>query len=520
MTVDVTVSAAATASEGAGTRTRGRAPMHIVLIASEATPWAKTGGLGDVLGALPAALEAKGHRVTLVLPRYRHVNVSDGTAAPHRIRLGDSEHDVQLITLVASEQRRVVLVDYPPFFDRAGLYGAGGEEYADNARRFGLLAVAALDVAEHAKHAPDIIHAHDWQAGLAPAFLRTSPARWPRTAESVGIVFTIHNLAYQGRFPRTVIPELGLDWSVFTTPGAEFWNDVSFLKAGINYSDWVTTVSPTYAQETRTEEFGCGMEGVLRARRDRYVGVLNGIDADVWNPATDPLLPERYDADHLDGKRACKRVLLESFALPVGDDAMARPLVGIVSRLVDQKGFDLIASAADALLALDATWVVVGTGDAKYEEMWRAIQARYPSRVGVFIGFDETRAHLVESGADLFLMPSRFEPCGLNQMYSLRYGTVPVVRAVGGLDDTVRDYTPRARHANGFKFREASGDELLRTVRHAIGVYHTTPVWRALMCEGMSEDHSWNQASREYVKVYRRARRDARVRAAAPLPLS
>jgi starch synthase len=212
--------------------------------------------------------------------------------------------------------------------------------------------------------------------------------------------------------------------------------------------------------------------------------------------------------------------LLEAFALPIGDDALARPVVGMVSRLVDQKGFDLVASAADALLALDATWVVVGTGDAKYEEMWRVIQSRYPSRVGVFLGFDEARAHLVEAGADLFLMPSRFEPCGLNQMYSLRYGTVPVVRAVGGLDDTVRDYTPRARHANGFKFREASGDALVRTLRQAMGVYHTTPVWQSLMREGMSEDHSWNQASREYVKVYKWARRDARVRAAAPLPPS
>jgi starch synthase len=354
---------------------------------------------------------------------------------------------------------------------------------------------------------------------LLPALLRTNPARWPKSA-GAGLVFTIHNLAYQGRFPREVVPRLGLDWRVFTLQGGEFWNDLSFLKSGINYSDWVTTVSPTYARETQTAAFGEGLDGVLRARRERYVGILNGIDVSVWNPATDPFLPAHYHRGDLRGKQACKRALLDTFALPVGDDALARPVIGIVSRLVDQKGFDLVDRVSEALLALDATWVVVGAGDTKYEAMWRALQARYPSRVAVFIGFDEARAHLVEAGADLFLMPSRFEPCGLNQMYSLRYGTLPVVRAVGGLDDTVRAYTTRARRANGFKFDAATGEALLGAVRQAVRLCRERPAWEALMRRAMSDDHSWDQAAREYVKVYRLARRDVRVRAAAPPPIS
>jgi starch synthase len=252
---------------------------------------------------------------------------------------------------------------------------------------------------------------------------------------------------------------------------------------------------------------------VLASRADRYVGILNGIDTSVWDPATDPLLPAHFDVGQLDGKLVCKRAMLERFALPIGDDALARPVVGMVSRLVEQKGLDLIERAADDLASLDATWIFVGTGDARYEQFLRDLAARYPSRVGVFIGFDEALAHLVEAGADLFLMPSIFEPCGLNQMYSLRYGTVPVVHAVGGLDDTIQPYTSRARHANGFKFRDASPATLVRVLRQAIRLYHDKAVWAPLMEEGMRADHSWQTSAREYVKVYRRARQNAAHRA-------
>jgi starch synthase len=292
----------------------------------------------------------------------------------------------------------------------------------------------------------------------------------------------------------------------------EFWGQFSFLKSGIVYSDLLTTVSPTYARETTRPEFGFGFDGVLQARGADYEGILNGIDTSVWDPASDPYLPASFTGDDLAGKRLCKRALLERVGLPVGDDSMARPLVGLVSRLVDQKGIDLVLDAAPALLGLDASWVIVGSGDPGYEARLRALAEAHPSRVAVHVGFDEGLAHLVEGGADLFLMPSRFEPCGLNQLYSLRYGTVPVVRAVGGLDDTVRAYTPRARRANGFKFREATPQALVRTVRQAVRVFRRPDEWRGLQLRGMAEDHSWRVSAREYVKVYRRARSKAAVR--------
>jgi starch synthase len=428
------------------------------------------------------------------------------------VALGQVRHDVVWRAREASPGVRTVFVDCPALYDRAGYYGAGGQDFADNADRFGILAAAALDyAAAERSHRPTIVHAHDWQAGLVPVLLRTQPDRWPGVSRA-GLVFTIHNLAYQGVFDKTIVPRLGLDWRVFTMDGAEFYNQFSFLKAGLAYSDQVTTVSPRYAEETLTPAFGNRLEGALEALGDRYTGILNGIDTAVWDPATDPHLPVAYSAAARDGKRAAKRALLERFELPVGDDALARPVIAMVTRLVEQKGLDWIAEVQDALMALDATWVVVGSGERKYEAMWQALRDRHPSRVGVYFGFDEARAHLAEGGADIFLMPSRFEPCGLNQMYSLRYGTVPIVHAVGGLDDTVRGFRPNARHANGIKFHHGSGPTLLAAVKQAVRLYHNPPQWARLMSEGMAADHSWDRAAREYVKVYKRARRDARDR--------
>lgn len=482
------------------------------MIASEVAPWAKTGGLADVLSGLPAALEELGHRVTVVLPRYRDIQVPEASSIARRVTVGTFATDVTVHLASLSEMRRVAFVDCPPLFDRDGFYGAGGIDYPDNDRRFAVLAGAALDLAQHdLAERVDIVHAHDWQAGLVPVRLRLEPQRWTRVARA-GLVFTIHNLAYQGLFPRTSVPALGLDWQVFTMDGAEFWGQVSFLKAGINYSDMVTTVSPTYARETQQPSEGGGLDGVLRARGDRYVGILNGIDTRVWDPSADAFLPATFDVDHLEGKRACKRALLERFGLAVGDDSLARPVVGMVSRLVDQKGLDLVLAALPALLRLDVSWIFVGTGEARYARALQTVADQHPSRVGVFIGFDESLAHLVEAGADMFLMPSRFEPCGLNQMYSLRYGTVPVVHAVGGLDDTIQPYTPRARHANGFKFREPTPESLVQTLRQAVRVFGDRAAWAALMRQGMREDHSWATSAREYVKVYRRARQHAALR--------
>jgi starch synthase len=486
------------------------------MVASEVTPWAKTGGLADVVAALPDTLDRLGHRSTVVLPKYRGTQAPGASVVSRSVRLGVVTHHVALHVLQVSERRRVVFVDAPGTFDREGYYGAGGEDYPDNARRFALLAGAALEFAEHdeAGWRVDVVHAHDWQTGLVPTLLRADAGRWPRL-RGAGLVFTIHNLAYQGVFPRDVVPALGLPWSVFTMATGEFWGQFSFLKSGITHADMVTTVSPAYARETLGADLGFGLEGVLASRAQRYVGILNGIDTVVWNPATDPLLPARYTADDLAGKAACKRALLERCGLPVGDDAMARPLVGMVSRLVEQKGMDLVLEGREALGALDASWVFLGTGEARFENGLRRWAEQQPSRVAAVIDFDNQLAHLIEAGADMFLMPSRFEPCGLNQMYSLRYGAVPIVHAVGGLDDTIRPYTARAQRANGFKFKDATTAALVRSVRQAVRLFDARPAWLRLVRQGMSEDHSWEISAREYVKVYRRARLDAGVRGAA-----
>jgi starch synthase len=489
----------------------GRTPrLGILHIASEIAPFAKTGGLADVLGALPEALGALGHRVTTVFPLYRGVAVANADVRPLTITLGARSWPGALHVAQVTDRHRVVGVDVPAWFDRDGLYASGGHDYPDNAERFGGLAVAALLFAQHAPDAGriDIVHAHDWQAGLVPALIRHQPARWTRVARA-GLVTTIHNLAYQGLFTRDVIDRLGLSWELFTIDAGEFWGQLSFLKSGLALSDMVTTVSPTYARETTRPDLGFGFDGVLRALGDRYVGILNGIDTSVWDPASDPYLPAHFTAEDLSGKRLNKRALLERVGLPFGDDALARPVIGLVSRLVEQKGIDLVLAAADELMAQDATWVVLGSGDPKFEAGFKALSERHPARMAARIGFDEGLAHVIEAGADMFLMPSRFEPCGLNQMYSLRYGTVPLVRAVGGLDDTVRAFGTRARRANGFKFDEATPDALVRTVRHALRVYRSTDRWSALMRQGMRDDHSWGPSAREYVKVYRRARHAA-----------
>lgn len=488
-------------------RLAGRSPqLHVLMVASEAAPWAKTGGLADVTGSLPAVLDDLGHVVTLVLPKYRGISPDAATVREHTFRQGTRTQHVAYHVVTQSPRRRVVFVECAPLFDRPGLYGDAAGDFPDNAWRFDALSTAALDFAatDQALRPVDVLHAHDWQAAMTAARLRAE-ARWPSLGHA-GVVLTIHNLAYQGLFPRDTVPNLGLPWSVFRMETGEFWGKFSFLKAGITAADFVTTVSPTYADETRTRSGGAGLDGVLTGLGRRYVGILNGIDTSVWNPATDPLLPARYDANDLAGKATCKRALLARFGFPRGDDALDRPLIGMVSRLVSQKGLDLIEAAADRLVKLDASWIFVGTGEARYERLLQHLARSHPSRVAAHIGFDERLAHLVEAGADMFLMPSEFEPCGLNQMYSLRYGTVPIVRAVGGLEDTVRPYTAKALHANGFKFRHPSPDVFVQTVRRAVRLYHNRPVWRCLMVNGMAVDHSWTTRAREYVKVYRRAR--------------
>ncbi len=474
------------------------------MIGSEAVPFSKTGGLADVLGSLPSAIARLGWDVTVVVPRYR--GVRDGTLVGRiPLKIGGYACEAAFFEVPLAAGGRVLLLDVPDLYDREFIYG-GAADYPDSPRRFAVLARAALDWCVDRESRPSVVHAHDWQGGLAPVYLKTFYATHP-VLGGVPSVFTIHNLAYQGLAEPDWLPRLDLPWSLLALDGMEFWGRISLLKGGINDADLVTTVSPTYAREIQTPEFGFGFEGILRRRAGDLVGILNGIDTERWNPAGDPHIPQPYTADDLAGKRAAKQAVLASYGLPVdaSGTALSRPLIGMISRMVEQKGFDLLAALGDRLASLDASFVVLGTGDPVYQAFWTSMAHRHPDRIGVRIGFDEPLSHLIEAGADVFLMPSRFEPCGLNQMYSLRYGTVPVVRAVGGLADTVVDYDPGSRRkANGFVFEAATPEALLEALSRALATFGKPRVWRRLQGAGMRQDHSWHRSAREYVRMYER----------------
>lgn len=470
------------------------------MVASEVYPFAKTGGLADVLGALPRSLAKLGHHVDVVMPRYRGI-AAGSSIGRVTVALGGQSDEVDIFAVV-ERGVRFVFVAHAGYFDREYLYGAASRDYPDNPERFAFLGQAALAWAESSGERYDVVHAHDWQAGLVPLFVRRStwaPDRRPAT------VLTIHNLAYQGIFDASWLPRLGLEWDLMRIDALEYWSRISFLKGGIVFSDLVTTVSPNYALEIQTPELGFGFDGILRARSADLVGILNGIDYDQWDPERDLNLPVPFSASKVTGKAAAKRRVLEVFGLPRSMEAQRRPVVAMISRMVDQKGFDLLDQVSDALPALGATFVLLGSGEPRYEAQWRDLAARYPSRIGARIGFDDALAHLIEGGSDMFLMPSRFEPCGLNQMYSLRYGTVPVVRATGGLADTVRDVDDRSGKGTGFTFTDYSPMALLGALGRGLRMYENRPAWRRIQKAGMREDFSWDASAREYVKVYERA---------------
>jgi starch synthase len=475
----------------------------VLMIGSEVQPFAKTGGLADVLGALPPALSRLGWDATVAVPRYRGVSAG-ALVDTFPVTVGGYTHDTAFFEAPLEDGARALIVDCPDLYDRDALYGVDVAGYPDNARRFAFLVRAALEHAARRGAAPSIVHAHDWQAGLAPVYLRTLYASHPVLGGTPS-VYTIHNLAYQGLVEPDWLPRLDLAWDLLRTERLEYWGRVSLLKGGINDADIITTVSPRYAEEIQTPEFGFGFDGIMRRRRADLVGILNGIDTREWDPAHDQFLPKPFDAGDVSGKQDAKRDLLVRYRLPADSAALKRPLVGMVSRMVDQKGFDLIAALADDLADLDASFVVLGTGESRYESLWTALAARHPHRIGVRIGFDESLAHLIEGGADIFLMPSRFEPCGLNQMYSMRYGTVPVVHAVGGLADTVVDYSARNPRSTGFAFRDYTPAALLVALSRALSLFGEVAGWHALQLAGMSQDFSWDRSAQEYVKIYERA---------------
>lgn len=464
------------------------------MVASEAAPLAKTGGLADVVGSLPAALAAEGWQAAVVLPRYGSVPLDGARRIFDRlvIRLGSEDYQTSVWVAEAGGTAHF-LVDCPPLYDRPGYYGVAGADFPDNHIRFAVFCRAALEVHRRLYRA-DVIHCHDWQSGLVPTYLRTLFARDP-TFMGARTLFTVHNLGYRGLFTPAVLPEIGLDAGVLRTDRLEFFGDVSLIKGGLAHADALSTVSPTYAQEIQTPEYGEGLDGLLRARAGVLHGILNGADYGEWDPETDPLIEANYTAADLSGKAACKRALLAEFGLPA--EAITSPLIGIVSRFTSQKGADLIAGAAGRIAAQGFLMVALGTGEPEYEDLFRAMAVEYPGCIAVKVGYDNALAHRIEAGADLFLMPSRYEPCGLNQMYSLRYGTVPVVRATGGLDDTIREGT-------GFKFREYSGDAMLAALRAAAGAFADGERWNAMMRRGMGEDFSWRASAAEYASLYRR----------------
>ncbi len=484
--------------------------MNILVATSEAVPFAKTGGLADVCGVLPLELARLGHRPMVIMPAYREVRfcgqpieslgiefivpIGSKTVTGHLAKSQLPHCDVP-----------VYLVQQDQYFDREELYGADSKDYIDNCERFVFFCRAVMEAIRLLDLQVDVIHANDWQTGLLPAYLQIEYRGVPRY-ERIATLLTIHNLAYQGRFWHWDMLLTGIDWKYFNWHQMEFHGMLNLMKTGLVFADAINTVSPRYAKEIQTSPLGCGLEGVLLQRRDVLSGILNGMDLKEWNPATDPHLAANYDAQSVaEGKPACKAALQEELGLPVEPRV---PLIGLIGRLDDQKGFDLVAETIQRWVqTTDVQWAILGTGHPKYHKLFETLADRFPQKVAARLEFSNPLAHQIEAGADIFLMPSRFEPCGLNQLYSLKYGTVPVVRATGGLADTITE-------ANGFSFQEYSPLALSETLRKACDAYRRPEIWDPLMATGMGEDWSWARSAQQYAELYESTR--ARTRRTVP----
>src|SRR5215469_8778265 len=478
--------------------------MNISFVASEGVPFSKTGVRADVVGALPRALAALGHQVSIYLPRYRQTKLSDPATVVRSVTV-PFDDDYRFSSVLTEGNQggiRFFFVEYPPYFDRDALYGTPAGDYPDNAERFALFSRTVLE-ASKIIGVPQVFHCHDWQSALVPVLLRTIYAEDP-AFKDVGTVFTIHNMGYQGLFPPDTLPLLMLPWDLFTMTKMEFFGQVNFLKGALTYSDYVTTVSKKYSQEIQIAEYGFGLEGVLRDRAATVTGILNGVDYDEWSPQNDKFLAAKYSTQDLSGKAKDKKDLLAAFGVANADPKL--PVIGIVSRFAAQKGFDLISQIADRLAREEMIIVALGAGDKSYEEMFQRLNKQFPHKIAVKVAYDNAIAHKIEAGADMFLMPSRYEPCGLNQIYSLKYGTVPIVRATGGLDDTIEPWDARTGKGTGFKFYEYNGESLLLTVKAALEAFRDEASWQVLMRNGMSRDFSWAGPAKQYAEVYERAR--------------
>jgi starch synthase len=486
-------------------------PLRIAMIASEAVPYAKTGGLADVVGSLPHALRQLGHDVRVILPKYAQIDYARHGLQPFLSPLGVWMGDGQEWCAIHQTRNRgvpVYFIESNKYFDRWGIYhDADFNDYRDNARRFGFFSRAALQLCRDMDFSPDVIHVHDWQTALAAAYLKIWHWNDPVLGAAASLL-TIHNIAYQGVYSAGDYGYLGLQWSNFTSDRLEDHGKVNFLKGGIVYADMVNTVSPRYAEETLSPEHAHGLAPYLNDKGEDYLGILNGVDYETWDPRNDPYIPAHFSAAELSGKAECKRMLQRRLLL---EEAPGVPLIGVISRFVPQKGLDLLAATIEDILAnMRVQFAILGAGDKGLENFFGDLPRRYPGRVGSFIGYHEQLSHWVEAGSDFFLMPSRFEPCGLNQIYSLRYGTLPVVRATGGLDDTVQQYDEASVQGTGFKFWEPSANAVYYSVGWAVSTYYDRPQHiRQMVQTAMAQDYSWDRSARAYEAVYEQARRKA-----------
>ncbi len=484
--------------------------MKILFVASEAAPFVKTGGLGDVIGALPRALAARGHELLVVLPRYSQMRQPEGLVlrdTGRRVEVAFPSGPVAAsVHICAPTERLRYLFLAHPFYERSHLYGDNGTDYRDNHKRFALLSVGALEAARMLGFVPDAVHSHDWQTALTPFVLKRGWAGTPPPFRARSI-FTIHNLAYQGLFAREAMTELGLPADLFNLFELEFYGQLCLIKAGLVFADKLTTVSPTYAREiTQSVETGAGLDGLLRSRQADLTGIMNGVDYARWSPDIDEALPARYSAKELAGKAACKAALQKELGLTVDPRA---PLASAIGRLVHQKGYDLLAESMPRLVERGLQIALLGTGEQALQEEFVRLAERFPGRVSVQLRFDDALAHKIEAGSDLFLMPSRFEPCGLNQLYSLRYGTLPLVHAVGGLADSIKDAAASGQKPGadgwGFRFDTMTVDELMGAVERALKLWADQPAWTATVKRAMALDFGWDRAAERYEALYKGA---------------
>jgi starch synthase len=477
--------------------------LRVLFVASEGVPFAKTGGLADVVGTLPAALVEQGVEVKVLMPYYRAVKEGKVPttliAEDLEVNLGLINHPFNLMAPVA-QGFPFYFVERDEFYDRSQLYGTPKGDYFDNLERFAFFAGAVLPFCRALDFTPDVIHCHDWQSALVPVYLQQCWCGEDVLSKSK-TVFTIHNLAYQGLFPQEKYPLLGLDWSFYRIDGLEYYGKINLLKGGILCADAVTTVSPRYSVEIQTPEFGYGLEGVLQTRAAKLHGIINGVDYEDWSPETDSLIPAKFSPDDLKGKAANKAALMEVFGL--SKDLADAPILAIISRLADQKGFDLLAEILPKLMKQKLMLVILGTGDEKYHRWLETEAPKYKGKLGAKIAFDNYLAHLIEAGADMFLMPSRYEPCGLNQIYSMKYGTIPVVRATGGLADTVTPVGDPKTPGTGFVFSDYTPEAFLKAIHTALDAYANKDLWNRIMLHAMAQDFSWKVSARKYLELYK-----------------